>query len=109
MQFAVLVPDTGSDRDDFALDRFLLCGVGYENAAGRLRFRLDTADQDAVLQWTQLHKGLLGPNVLDGRFGTLGSRVPTGIYLGGVGVREIQQKIERLTEFRNLPSLTRSL
>src|SRR5207247_8840478 len=32
-----------------------LSRVGDENTAGRLRLRLDTTDQDAVLQWTQFH------------------------------------------------------
>src|SRR5206468_7991341 len=62
MQFAVFVANAGSDRDDLALDRLFLCRIGDKNAAGGLRFRLDTANQDAVLQWTQFHRGLPTPS-----------------------------------------------
>src|SRR6266581_7731773 len=56
VQLAVLVARARANGDHFALHRLFLRCVGDENAAGALRFRLDTADQDAVLQWTQFHR-----------------------------------------------------
>ena len=58
MQLAGLVANAGPDGDDLALHRLFLRRVGDEDAAGGLRLRLDTADQDAVLQWTQFHQGI---------------------------------------------------
>ena len=75
MQLAVLVANAGTDGDDFALHRLFLSRVGDEDAAGGLRLRLDTADQDAVLQWTQFHRRSPRTKFLD-RFGTVRSRVP---------------------------------
>jgi len=37
-----------SDGDDLTLDQFFLHRIRYENTARRLRFRLDTAKQEAV-------------------------------------------------------------
>src|SRR6266446_2935728 len=76
MQRALVVARAGPNRDDLAFHRLFLSRVGDENTAGGLRLRLDTTDQDAVLQWTQFHKGLLGPNLSE-RSGTVRSRVPT--------------------------------
>src|SRR6266446_6350024 len=56
VQLAILVARARANGDHFALHRLFLRCVGDENAAGALRFRLDTADQDAVLQWTQFHR-----------------------------------------------------
>ena len=47
----------GSDRDDFALLRLLLDGVGNDDAAFRLVLALDAADDDAVVQRTEFHGG----------------------------------------------------
>src|SRR5437016_6318788 len=55
MQLASLVALAGANCDDFAFHRLFLSRVGDENTAGGLRLRLDTTDQDAVLQWTQSH------------------------------------------------------
>ena len=56
VQLAVLVARAGADGDDFAFHRLFLRRVGNDDAAGGLRLRLDTADQDAVLQRTQFHR-----------------------------------------------------
>ena len=56
VQLAVLVARARTDGDDLAFHRLFLRRVGNEDAAGGLGFRLDTADQDAVLQWTQFHR-----------------------------------------------------
>src|SRR6266545_207822 len=70
MELAGLVTGSRPDGDDFALHRLFLCRIGNENAAGGLRLRLDTADQDAVLQRTQFH--LWSPLTgIFARFGTL--------------------------------------
>src|ERR1700676_4322710 len=55
VQLAILVAHAWANGDDFALHRLFLRRVGDENAPGGLRLRLDTADQDAVLQRTQIH------------------------------------------------------
>src|SRR4051794_12394255 len=44
-----------ADGDDLTFRRLFLSRIGDKNATGGFRFRIDTADQDAVLQWTQLH------------------------------------------------------
>jgi len=54
-ELAILVAHAGANSDDFAFHRLFLSRVGDENAAGGLGLRLDTADQDAVLQWAQFH------------------------------------------------------
>src|ERR1700737_4085957 len=53
IHLATLVAHAGANRDDLAFHWLFLSRVGNENAAGGLRLRLDTTDQDAVLQWTQ--------------------------------------------------------
>src|SRR5713101_2684806 len=85
MEFAGLVTGAGPDGDDVALHRFFLRRVGDEDAAGGLRLRLDTADQDAVLQWTQLHLWSPRTRIFE-RFGTLGLGVLTG-YSANVGTQ----------------------
>src|SRR3954468_20481609 len=52
---AGLVARAGSDGDDLALLRLLLGGIGDDDTALRLLLRLDTADDDAVVQRTELH------------------------------------------------------
>ena len=48
-ELAALVAAAGSDSDDLALLRLLLDGVGNDDAALRLVFGLDAADDDAVV------------------------------------------------------------
>src|SRR5215204_3299443 len=52
---AALVPGARADGDDLALLRLFLRGVGDDDAAIRLLLGLDTADDDAVVQRTELH------------------------------------------------------
>src|SRR5215207_3065778 len=52
---AALVPGARADGDDLALLRLFLRGVGDDDAALRLLLGLDTADDDAVVQRTELH------------------------------------------------------
>ena len=54
-EFAALVAGAGSDRDDLALLRLLLDGVGNDDAAFRLVVALNAADDDAVVQRTEFH------------------------------------------------------
>src|SRR5271168_4277779 len=54
-KFAALVASAGSDRDDLALLRLLLDGVGNDDAAFRLFLALKAADDDAVVQRTEFH------------------------------------------------------
>src|ERR1700689_3812775 len=54
-QLAALVPSARPHGDDRALLRLLLDGVGNDDAAFRLVFTLDTADDDTVVQWTEFH------------------------------------------------------
>src|SRR5579863_1843725 len=76
LDLAGLVARTGADGDDFALHRLFLGGIGDEDPAGGFRFRLDAADQDAVLQWTQFHGWSPRTRIMRG-FGTLGLRALT--------------------------------
>src|SRR5207248_3977503 len=55
MQLAALIAGAGTDGEHFAFHRLFLRRVGDEDAAGGLRLRIDAADQNAVLQWTQFH------------------------------------------------------
>src|SRR5215207_11443367 len=55
---AALVPGAGAGGDDLALLRLLLRGIGNDDAALRLLLGLDTADDDAVVQRTELHECL---------------------------------------------------
>src|SRR5712671_3216561 len=56
VQLAGLVTHTGADGDHLALHGFFLCRVGDKNTAGGFRLRINAANQDAVLQWTQFHR-----------------------------------------------------
>src|SRR5215217_8426931 len=58
-QLALVVERAGADGDHLALLRLLLGGVGDDDAAGRLLLRRDAADQDAVVQGTEVHAVLL--------------------------------------------------
>src|SRR5215208_6688668 len=74
---AALVASTRTGGDDFALLRLLLGGIRNDDAAFRLLLRFDTADDDAVVQRTELHLLLLRAPMrhLIGT-GTLSRRVP---------------------------------
>ena len=52
---AALVAGAGADGDDLALLGLLGCGVRDDDAAGRLGLALDAANDDAVVQRTELH------------------------------------------------------
>src|SRR3984885_11356164 len=54
-QLAALVPSARPHGDDLALLRLLLDGVGNNDAALRLFVSFDAADDDAVMQWTEVH------------------------------------------------------
>src|SRR5271154_1105826 len=54
-KFATLVACAGSDRNDLALLRLLLDGVGNDDPAFRLLLALNSADDDAVVQRTEFH------------------------------------------------------
>src|SRR2546425_4461201 len=55
VHFAVFEDLAVADRDDLALDRLFGCGVGNDDAAGRLGFGLQALDDHAIMQWTKLH------------------------------------------------------
>src|SRR3954466_3070521 len=76
MQLAALVAGAGTDGEHFAFHRLFLLRVGDKNAAGGLRLRIDAADQNAVLQWTQFHLMVSSDQICRNRFGTVKSRVP---------------------------------
>src|SRR5712675_2457382 len=78
VQLAVLVARAGADGDDFAFHRLFLRRVRDENAASGFCLRLDTTNQDAVLQWAQFHDGSPRTRICEG-VGTVGSRVTTRI------------------------------
>jgi hypothetical protein len=56
-ELAALVAGAGANGDDFALLGLLLGGIGDDDAALRLFFVLDAADDDAVMQRTECHGG----------------------------------------------------
>ena len=58
LHLAALVAGARSDGDDLALLGLLLGGVGNDDPALGLLFRLDAADDDAVVQRTKLHRRL---------------------------------------------------
>src|SRR5262245_10376537 len=58
-QLAGLVAAAGADRDDLALARLLLGGVGDDDAAGGLLLGVNALDDDAVVKRTKLHGDLL--------------------------------------------------
>src|SRR5689334_1703421 len=72
---AVLGARTRPDGDDFTLHRLLLGGVRNDDSAGRPALLRDAANQDAVMQWSKLHRISPCKNV-DGpaRSGLRGSR-----------------------------------
>jgi len=53
MDVALRVAGARTDRDDLGLLRLLLCGIGNDDAAFRLRFLLEALDDDAVVQRTE--------------------------------------------------------
>ena len=59
-ELAALVAATGSNRDDLALLRLLLSGVGNDDTAGGLRLGFDTLDDDAVVKQSNFIGVLLG-------------------------------------------------
>src|SRR5918997_2673754 len=58
-QLALVVQRAGADRDHLALLRLLLGGVGDDDAARRLLLRRDPADENAVVQGTEIHAAFL--------------------------------------------------
>src|SRR5690606_13836908 len=52
---AVLVPGAGADGDDLGLHWLLLGGIGDDDAARRSLFGLNAADEDAVVQRSEVH------------------------------------------------------
>src|SRR3546814_12886966 len=52
---AVFGLGAGADGDDFAFLRLFLGGVGDDDAAGGLLFRLYAANENAVMQRTKCH------------------------------------------------------
>src|SRR5262245_10490427 len=52
---SLLVAGAGPHGDDLALLRLLLGGIGDDDAAFGPLILLDTAHDDAVMQWTKLH------------------------------------------------------
>src|SRR5205814_10051096 len=55
---AILGMGTGTSCDHLAFHRLLLGGVRDDDATRRLLLFFDTADQDPVLQWTELHRSI---------------------------------------------------
>ena len=60
IKLAVIVATAGADANDLALLRLLLGGVGDNDAAGGLRFGINTLDNDAVVKRAKFHALLLG-------------------------------------------------
>src|ERR1700722_203943 len=54
-QLGAFVTGSWPARDDFALLRLLLDGVGDDDAALRLLLTFNATDDDAVVQWTEFH------------------------------------------------------
>ena len=52
---ALLVARAGTDGDNFALGRLFLGCIRNDDSASRLFLGFDAADQNAVMQWTELH------------------------------------------------------
>ena len=57
IDLAALVAATGADGDDLALGGFFLGGVRDDDAAGGLLLGVDTLDDHAVVQGTELELG----------------------------------------------------
>src|SRR5271169_5739018 len=92
VQLATFVSCARADGDDFTFHRLLLRRVRDEDAAGGFCLRLDTTDQDSVLQWAQLHGRSPRTKIYEG-VGTVGEKVPTRISPHGVRVVEYNQKL----------------
>src|SRR5215207_1835941 len=58
-ELAVLVPPARTDRDDLALLRLFLGGIGNDDACGGSCLGLDTFDDDTIVQRTEFHRYLL--------------------------------------------------
>src|SRR5690606_14731136 len=58
-QLAGLVAGARTDGDDFALLRLFLGSVRDDDAPCRLLLGVDTADQNPVMEWTEVHVVLL--------------------------------------------------
>src|SRR5690606_5234461 len=58
-EFTLLVAGTWASRDDLALLRLLLGGVGNDDAAGRLLLGIEAAHDDTVMEWAEMHAILL--------------------------------------------------
>jgi hypothetical protein len=97
VQRAIFITRTGAYGDDFAFHRFFLRGVRDDDASGTLRLVRDTANKDAVLQWTQLH-GWSFRTEFSG-FGTVTSEAPLLLHHMG---RRAPKYNERNTLFRIL-------
>src|SRR5262245_19641885 len=93
---ALLVAGAGADGHDRALLRLLLRGIGDDDAAFGPLILLDTAHDDAVMQWTKLHlppppgndvRGRSKPGAprasyVDGHISTFKTRVPKPLAIG---------------------------
>src|ERR1700746_3524723 len=101
VQLAILVARAGADGDDFAFHRLFLRRIGDKDAASGFRLRLDTTNQNAVLQWAQFHLRFPWTRIYEG-VGTIGWRVTTRISPYGAASLRIQPKITiRFTSFRD--------
>jgi len=60
VQHAVFVDAALADREDLALHRLLLGGVGDDQPALGLRFLVDTFHEDPVVQRSYLHRAVSG-------------------------------------------------
>src|SRR5258708_6252417 len=60
-ELAVLVTAAGTDRNDLALRRLLLRRIGDDDAAGGLRFGINTLDPAPILKLPEFHSPLLCP------------------------------------------------
>ena len=76
MQLAVIAAAPGPSGNHFTLHRFFLGGIGNDDAAHRLFFLLDAADQHTILQRSKIHGTPPSETKGSNTFGTLCSRVP---------------------------------
>jgi hypothetical protein len=65
-QLAAFVTRARSHGNDLAFLWLLLDGVGDDDAAVRLIVTLDAAEDDAVVQWTEFHRGSFPASALPG-------------------------------------------
>src|SRR5215216_3222076 len=63
LDLPALVARAGPDRDDLALLGLLLGGIGNDDAALGLLFRVNAADDDAIMEWAEFHDDPPGDNV----------------------------------------------